>query len=167
MDRGRTILVLLPTAWKAQGDGRPADQTEVSSARDVSLRKKRDRQAVHRYLQGDQCYRTSLSEYLDVVRHWRWCMPEDVPCDICEVCHEEPIPRRESIKRKSTHTGLARMQQAQLQAHSELVRYREDLAAVCGTCLICRATDNRWYHVVAGCPRDKDNFDSNSEKVCS
>ena len=146
-------LVLLPSTWKAQSEGHSAGQTAVDSASDIGLRKKRDRQAVHRYLQGGQCYRTSLSEYLDAVQHRRWCMPEDVACDICTVCHEETIPPRETVERQNTHTGLSLIQQAQLRAHSEMIRYREDLAAVCGTCLLCRATDKRWDHVFAGCPR--------------
>lgn len=46
---------------------------------------------MHKYLDGRQCSRTSLSEYLDAPEHRRWCMVGDVPRDICQCGHEEAI----------------------------------------------------------------------------
>lgn len=65
---------------------------------DLTLRKRRDKRAVYRYLQGKQCYRTSLSDYLDVTHNRRWCMPEDVPCDVCKEPHQDVIDPVEKVE---------------------------------------------------------------------
>ncbi|KAI6882191.1 hypothetical protein KC360_g5991 [Hortaea werneckii] len=76
-------MVLLPATWQPQvTDDPPVDAQKMTNYRDdPTLRKRRDKQAVHQYLQGREFYRTSLSDYLDVVQDRRWCMPEDVPCN--------------------------------------------------------------------------------------
>jgi superfamily II DNA helicase RecQ len=82
-------LVLLPSSWEAP-EG-IISTPRLPTTHDISLGKQRERQAMHRYLEGEQCFRTSLSEYLDSAEQRRWCMPEDVPCDICQQSHEEAI----------------------------------------------------------------------------
>ncbi|KAM0722832.1 hypothetical protein Q7P37_001029 [Cladosporium fusiforme] len=84
-------MVLLPATWIPKTTDHSTESKSTSNHRDdLSLRKQQDKRAVHRYLQGDQCYRTSLSDYLDTAQHRRWCMPEDVPCEICKIAHEKP-----------------------------------------------------------------------------
>ncbi|KAK0255220.1 hypothetical protein LTS00_018296 [Friedmanniomyces endolithicus] len=68
--------------WKAmtistdgQGDG-------MILAQDESLGKLRERRAMQQYLDGRQCFRTSLSEHLDDPEHRRWCMAGEVPQDL-------------------------------------------------------------------------------------
>lgn len=86
-------MVLLPATWQPQAAEDPlGDVPKVHNCRDdLTLRNRRDKQAAHQYLQGKQCYRTSLSDYLDVAPHRRWCMPEDVLCDICDEAHQDLI----------------------------------------------------------------------------
>ena len=144
-------LVLLAATWMPQdhegGGGSPVD----SLAKDVGLRKKREKLAVHRYLRGEQCYRTSLTESLDAPGHRRWCMPEDVPCDVCQRSHTEPIPAREGVEEKDQHTGPGVIQRRRLEAYNEVARYREHLAAVQGTCLLCRGKGKGWDHAFSTC----------------
>jgi hypothetical protein len=106
---------------------------------DLALQKRRDKRAAHQYLQGKQCYQTSLSDYLDAAQDRRWCMPEDVPCDVCGVAHQHVIDPVEKVEQDTAHTGLQLIQQEQLRAHTELAQYRLDLASVKGICLLCRA----------------------------
>lgn len=120
---------------------------------DLGLRKRHDKEAAHRYLAGKQCYRTSLSDYLDVACHRRWCMPEVVPCDVCKVPHQDIIGPIEKAKQDKTHTGLQLIQQEKLRAQLELAQYRLDLARVKGTCLLCRAVGEQWDHGFSTCPR--------------
>ena len=93
-------MVLLPATWQPQvTDDPPVDAQKMTNYRDdPTLRKRRDKQAVHQYLQGKQCYRTSLSDHLDVVQDRRWCMPEDVPCDVCGVAHQDAIDPVEKVE---------------------------------------------------------------------
>ncbi|KAJ9619141.1 hypothetical protein H2203_008469 [Taxawa tesnikishii (nom. ined.)] len=138
-------MVLLPATWQAQlEDDVDVGSEQTGSCRDdVSLRKRRDKQAVHKYLRGEQCFRTSLSEHLDLAQHRRWCMPEDVACDVCKAAHEDPIAASDATRRQTAHTGLDLIQQERLQAHSELVNYRLDLASVRGhACSAVRWTRN-------------------------
>jgi hypothetical protein len=106
---------------------------------DLALQKRWDKQAAHQYLQGKQCYWTSLSDYLDVAQDRRWCMPEDVLCDVCGTAHQDVIDLVEKVKQDTAHTGLQLIQQERLRAHTELAQYCLDLASVKGTCLLCRA----------------------------
>jgi superfamily II DNA helicase RecQ len=153
-------MVLLPATWEPQNI---ADST-ISGPRtetcrdDASLAKRHEKHAVHRYLQGDQCYRTSLTEYLDPPALRRWCMSDDVPCDVCLVAHEYPIPPPKDTHRADEHTGLNLIQQERLRSHTELSQYRLDLASVKGTCLLCRAVKARWDHGFTSCPRRHDVF---------
>jgi superfamily II DNA helicase RecQ len=65
-------MVLLPPAWQARATSDLRDSQSISNYKeDRSLRKLKDTQAVHRYLQSEQCYRTSLSDFLDIPQHRR------------------------------------------------------------------------------------------------
>lgn len=158
-------VVLLPATWQPQAtEDPPADPQKVHNYRDdLTLRKRRDKQAAHKYLQGKQCYRTSLSDYLDVAHHRRWCMPEDVLCDICTEAHQDTIGPLEKVERGTSHTGLQLIQQEQLRAHTELAQYRLDLASVKGTCLLCRAVRQNWDHAFSTCPRRFEVFEERNK----
>jgi hypothetical protein len=104
-------MVLLPPAWQARAIGDPSDlQSRSNYKEDRSLRKLKDMQAVHQYLQSEQCYRTSLSDFLDMPQHRRWCIIEDVPCDVCKVAHKDGIEQIERIEEDTAHIGLQIMQ---------------------------------------------------------
>ena len=78
-------------------------------------------------------------------------MQEDVPCDVCKVVHDEAVAARETIKIGAEHIGLGLIRQERLKSYSELARYREDLTAVRGTCLLCRALNEKWDHTFSAC----------------
>ncbi|KAI7295671.1 hypothetical protein KC343_g82 [Hortaea werneckii] len=157
-------MVLLPATWQPKAMDDSLDVRNTSNYReDVSLRKRQDKQAVHRYLQSEQCYRTSLSDHLDVSRHRRWCMPEEIPCDICKVAHQDPINPVESVQQNTSHTGLGLIQQERLRAQTELAQYRLDLASVKWTCLLCRAVRQNWDHTFSTCPRRFEVFEQRNK----
>lgn len=116
------------------------EETAKNLRYDSSLRKQSERQAVHRYLQGKQCHRTSLTEHLDIAEHRLWCMTEDVTCDFCPSSHVEPISSPERAPKSKQYTSLGAIQREKLQAHDKLARYREHLFAVRGTCLLRYST---------------------------
>ncbi|KAK4552367.1 hypothetical protein LTR86_010381 [Recurvomyces mirabilis] len=69
-------VVYLPSTWKALPQpGHTPDL--VSSLYDRSLWEQQNRLAVHRFLRGDQCRRTALSEALDDPQHRWWCMANE------------------------------------------------------------------------------------------
>ena len=147
-------MVLLPLTWQAKVTKHHVDLRAVSNHKqDRSLQKQKDKQAVQRYLQSKQCHRTSLSEFLDVAQDRRWCMAEDVACDICKVAHSDRIMQTEETEKGSVHIGLQIIQQERLQEQSELAQYRLDLASVKGTCLLCRAMRVDWNHAFLTCPQ--------------
>ncbi|KAK0822603.1 hypothetical protein LTR73_009190 [Friedmanniomyces endolithicus] len=156
-------FILLPSTWKAvDGDNGDPGVAQPPAIRDSSLGKRRERQAVHRYLESRQCFRTSPSEHLDSPDQRRWCMPEDVPCDSCRRCHDEPIePPKRATHNGETVTGLTGakvIRMTRQKEHFELARYREDLIAGRGTCLLCRAADDRWDHDFSSCSRKHEVF---------
>ena len=158
-------MVLLPATWQSQATGDPsADPQKVHSCRDdLTLRKRRDKQAMHKYLLGEQCFRTSLSDYLDAAHHRRWCMPEDVLCDFCTEAHQDTIEPLKKAEQAAVHTGLQLMQQERLRAHTELAQYRLNLASVKGTCLLCRAVRQSWDHAFSTCPRRFEVFEERNK----
>ncbi|KAK1809580.1 hypothetical protein LTR12_016056 [Friedmanniomyces endolithicus] len=99
-------LVLLAPTWQPQDDGKP-DVPEPSFRFDDGWRKEQERHAVHRYLRGEQCYRTSLTEYLDDAKHRRWCMPEDVPT--IAVRQAERDPALSPVEGWAAARGLSRI----------------------------------------------------------
>jgi superfamily II DNA helicase RecQ len=114
-------LVLLARLWKPQ----VAEDTVV------------EKRALHRYLLGQDCRRTCLSEHLDSELYWRQCQAdEDVLCDICST---GPARAPSPALSASQPTGSVAIQEKSRLANLELSRYKEDLLAVQGTCLLCRA----------------------------
>lgn len=159
-------LVLIPSSWEASGN-RDTMQT-LPATHDISLGKQRERQAMHRYLECQQCFRTSLSEYLDSPEHRRWCMADDVPCDICRQGHEEPVEPVEedqAYTNTTNFTGEALIHEARKKEYLELARYREDLLMVRGTCLLCRATGERWDHDLQSCYRRAEVFNEKKRAI--
>ncbi len=153
-------MVILPATWEPQvaGDATMDVPGEKSYRDDLSLRKRHDKRAVHRYLRSEQCYRTPLTEHLDIALHRRWCMPDDVPCDVCRTALQDPIRPVETARHEPVHTGLNLIQQERLRAHTELAQYRLDLAGVKGTCLLYRAVQERWDHCFSSCSQRHDVF---------
>jgi hypothetical protein len=158
-------MVLLLASWQPQVTDDPLDDPyKIANHRnDLTLQKRWDRQAAHQYLQGKQCYRKSLSDYLAVAHDRRWSMPEDVPCDVCGVAHQNMINPAEKVEQDTAHTGLQFIKQERLRAHTELAQYRLDLANVKGTCLLCRAVKSSWENEFSTCARGFEVFEKRSK----
>lgn len=157
-------MVMLPSNWTPQDSPAGCELSQSSSRYDVGLRKQRDRRAVREYLRSDQCYRTSLTEYLDVEKHRRWCMSEDVPCDVCQTSHEEAIrPRTAVIPQEYLSTGIDIVTKDRLRQYTELAQYREHLAAMRGLCSLCRARDEAWDHAFPKCAQRHQVFQVRAE----
>jgi hypothetical protein len=69
----------------------------------------------------------------------------------------------ERVERDATHMGLQLIQQERLRAHTELVRYRLDLASVKGSCLFCRAVRQNWDHEFSACLRRFEVFEQRTK----
>lgn len=97
-------------------------------------------------------------------------MPEDVPCDRCRRCHDEPVepPNRSKYNGEAMigFTGARMIPKAQQKEHSDLARYREDLMAVRRTCLLCRAIGDRWDHDFSSCSRKHEVLHERKEARC-
>lgn len=130
----------------------------------VSLRKRRDRRAVHDCLRSDKCYRTSLTEHIDVEDHRRWCMGEDVPCDVCRMSHEEAIlPKAVPGPLGCQSSGADILARDRLRQHNELALYQDTLPAMRGLCVLCRAKDYAWDHVSTTCPHRQKVFQAQTD----
>jgi superfamily II DNA helicase RecQ len=143
--------VLLPHSWRA-----------TSSLTDP------EQAALHRYLQGVECYRACLSAALDVPSQQQTsCLEADVTCNVCarqsqdievQVGSEEPLPLEEpavdAVVQASTGSQLIHEQR--YIEYLELQRYKEDLRVVVGTCLICRASRQEWDHEFSRCSQRSD-----------
>ena len=140
-------LVLLSRTWKPQ------------AAEDAAV----ETRALHRYLRGQDCRRTCLSEHLDSEPYWRrQCQAgEDATCDVCSGASParalSPAARAAPAAALAAPalqpTGGAAIQEKRRLADLELSRYREDLLAVQGTCLLCRALGDAWDHAFPACWR--------------
>jgi superfamily II DNA helicase RecQ len=149
-------LVLLSASWQAvTGVEIGYDNDGLPATPDTGLGKQRERRAMRRYLQRQQCFRTSLSVHLDDPQHRRWCMPGDIAYVVCRKSHEEPIePRtaaREGKPMVDAFTGAAAIHRARLVERSELARYVEDFLAARGSCLLCRTIGRQWDHPFSSC----------------
>ena len=156
-------IVLLPSRWQAVSViNAELARTEQSGIRDASLRERREREAMHRYLQSHQCFRISLSEHLDPPQYRRWCMTDDVPCNICKEGHRECVPALEQTDTTEIadelFAGAARIRRARKTEQEELTRYYEDLIAVRGSCLLCRALGRPWDHIFGSCAQRYEVF---------
>ena len=155
-------IVLLPAKWHATSIVDGGAGMQQSAIQDAGLGKRREKQAMHRYLQGEQCFRTSLTEYLDPPCYRRWCIVGDVPCAVYQECHEEPIPPKPPVQKEDIveerYTGAARIRRVRREEYLELARFREDLIAVRGTCLLCRALGYQWNHLFSCCSQRHEVF---------
>jgi superfamily II DNA helicase RecQ len=143
-------FVLLPSSWTPQ----PANAWD-------STRRATEKAAMHRYLAGKECFRTCLSDHLDLPKDRRWCMlGEDVACDICKIGHKSIIPPKQEARAEETmqHTGEAEMLRKRREAYLELSEYEEDLIAAAGTCMLCRAAGEAWDHRFGLCQRRHEVF---------
>jgi hypothetical protein len=135
-------LVLLARRWKPQ------------AAKDTTVEKK----ALYRYLLGQDCRRTCLSAHLDAEPYWRQCQAdEDVICDICSA---GPARAASPTVLAPQPTGSTAISEKRRLASLELSRYQEDLLAVQGTCLLCRASGDAWDHTFPTCWRRFEFFET-------
>ncbi|KAG6283021.1 hypothetical protein E4U09_000445 [Claviceps aff. purpurea] len=71
-------IVFLSAAWQPNSDQPPQDL---------------DEELMQLYLEGKNCLRAVMSQYLDAVSDWRWCMQnEDELCSVCPRHHTERRP---------------------------------------------------------------------------
>ncbi|KAG6090771.1 hypothetical protein E4U30_007991, partial [Claviceps sp. LM220 group G6] len=71
-------IVFLSAAWQPNCDQPPRDL---------------DEELMQLYLEGKNCLRAVMSQYLDAVSDWRWCMQdEDELCSVCPRHHTERRP---------------------------------------------------------------------------
>jgi hypothetical protein len=135
-------VVLLSRTWKAHAAGETGIETK----------------ALHRYLLSQDCRRACLSEHLDTEPYWRQCQAnEDVVCDICST---GPARASSPVIEALKSTGNIAIQDKRRQADLELRRYQEDLLAVQGTCLVCRAFSDAWDHPLSTCWRRFEYFEA-------
>ena len=133
-------LVLLSRTWKSEASGSAVVE----------------RRALHRYLLGRDCRQTCLSEHLDSEPYWRHCQAteDDVLCDVCSAGPRRALsPILFPEPAVQLYTGGTAIQTKQRLADLELSRYQEDLLAVQGTCLLCRAFGDAWDHAFPICWR--------------
>lgn len=162
-------LVLLPSKWESVHEPLAARLScaAVPATQDIGLAKQRERRAMHRYLEGRQCYRASLSEHLDAPEQRRRCTGEDVLCDICQTLGgaQDTYPSLDEPDRKldRAFTGANVIQSSLQNDHMMLANYRQDLAAVRGTCLLCRVIGERWDHRFTSCSRQQEIFDQRKQ----
>ena len=140
-------LVLLSPSWKPQADAVGASVGRI---------------ALQRYLLGQECRRACLSEYLDSKPFWRRCeTDEDVACDVCSASPGPRTPLDDGSPEPTLqHTGSLAIQEKRRAACVELSRYQEDLLAVRGTCLLCRALGDAWDHTFSLCWRRSEFFEA-------
>jgi len=158
-------LVLLPSEWKPIGVESCRLEGMVSARDDDSLRKQRDQRAVHEYLQGRQCHRTTLSERLDAAHHRRWCMMDDVACGVCGHGHEEEVPPKKGVEDTSVSTGSDLIRMERLRTQQELSQYEQGLTSMRGSCFLCRGLGDRWDHGFSTCRRRHEVFRARNEII--
>lgn len=139
-------VVLLPAKWQPQVMG---------SEKNIEVM---ERRVLSRYLEGRDCRRACLSEYLDTEIYWKRCEDsEDIACDVCSTCAPSmELPTSPEVSNRHgpaamAHTGSAIIQRKHHVMHLELSRYREDLLAIEGTCILCRMLEEPWDHEFTTC----------------
>jgi Orsellinic acid/F9775 biosynthesis cluster protein D/Helicase conserved C-terminal domain len=152
--------VVLAPAWRAEVDLSP------SSAQG----------AMQEYLRAEGCLRGRLSRYMDTVETQRpRCFQDDALCGVCQqrgalagpTDEVEEVSPGEAPPAPPASTGAAIIQRKAREAHFELSRYQEDLLAVQGTCLLCRASGEAWDHSFSTCARRHEFFQVKSAVVQS
>ena len=182
-------LVLLPSTWEAQ-DGTESTAVGTDSSRfDIDIRKGQERRAIHKYLRGEQCYRKSLGESLDVKEGRERCREGEVKCEVCQKRVESGEKSGEKSEEKSgekneeedregeqeregkegkeriarKHSGLDMVNIGRVREYRELSKYKEDLAGMKGICGLCRTTGDRWDHEFRECRRRQEVFRARRE----
>lgn len=126
-----------------------------------------ERRALHGYLEGRSCRRHQLSGHLDLPSDVLTCRGGvDVTCDVCcrdpeqgrETGTEDETIQETAAEEEMEHTGSAIIEGKRRASYLELSRYKEDLLAVEGTCLLCRGLGEPWDHAFEGCPWRFDYF---------
>lgn len=146
-------FVLLPRKW----------QVRTASGCD-SEDLVRDRQAMERYLMGEQCFRTLLSTYLDNEQDKRQCVgDEDL---LCDVCARAPVQNVSGTAREPGHEtedegdkqgdnkawiGEVLIARRRSQGQADRDRYKELLLVAEGCCMLCRCRGMQWDHTFDKC----------------
>jgi hypothetical protein len=109
------------------------------------------------YLSQQYCSRGVLSQFLDSEPHWRWCMADDVTCQVCQVPHSEArpagVPFSLAATASAVFTGLEEvLRQGHIQEQARS-RYEQDLELALGSCLYCRAMGRPFDHAAIRCAR--------------
>jgi hypothetical protein len=135
-----TSLVILRSTWKPQTDG------------NLCL----DEAAIQLYLAQLHCYRGILSQFLDAESDWRWCMANEVPCQMCGQGRVDARPAGlrfglPSLAEEEAFTGPTEVLQQDHLQDQALDRYEQDLRLMAGSCLYCRAMSRRFDHAPMSC----------------
>jgi hypothetical protein len=107
------------------------------------------------YLSQQYCSRGVLSQFLDSEPHWRWCMADDVTCQVCQVPHSEArpasVPFSLAAVTSTVFTGLEEVLRQDYAQEQTCSRYKQDLELVLGNCLYCRAMGRPFDHAAIQC----------------
>ncbi|PWN39823.1 P-loop containing nucleoside triphosphate hydrolase protein, partial [Ceraceosorus guamensis] len=145
-------LVILPSEWRAW-----------SNLSSVS----KDKQVLYRYLEGKECHRSALSSYMDEVA--LSCQTgTDAPCDVCLgslTQHHASTSSSSAAPSTMSHTGAANIAASRKKMHQDLERYEDNLLAVAGSCVMCRATGNDSNHQTHQCPIYFEDFKAARDQI--
>jgi hypothetical protein len=134
-------IVLLRAGWQPQVDG-------YLSA---------DRQAMQLYLTQQYCSRGVLSQFLDAQADWRWCMPGEEVCQVCQEPHTESRPVdlkfELAVPDRIEFTGPDEVLRQDHIRDQVLDSYERDLEVMSGNCLYCRMLGRRFHHAAGKCSR--------------
>lgn len=161
-------VVLLSAAWQPYSGGqKPVDL---------------DEEFMQLYLTQRHCSRAVMSQFLDKMPDWRWCMEgEDELCEVCPKHHTEPRPSglelrlpapdttvlcdgnllecsggggEEAMKRDMEYTGPDEVLRQTMVHDDILSRFEAGLETMRGCCLLCRVEGGRPFdHSATTCSR--------------
>jgi orsellinic acid/F9775 biosynthesis protein OrsD/helicase-like protein/RAD3-like DEAD/DEAH box helicase len=116
-----------------------------------------DKEAMQLYLTQQYCSRGVLSQFLDDQPHWRWCMPGEEVCQVCQESHMEDRPlglKFELAARGGMEfTGPDEVLRQDHVRDQVLDSYERDLEVMLGSCLYCRILSRKFDHAAGACPR--------------
>ena len=116
-----------------------------------------DKEAMQLYLTQQHCSRGVLSQFLDAPPDWRWCMPGEEVCQVCQEPHTESRPPDLKfewvVEREIVFTGPAEVLRQDYVQDQVLDCYERDLEVMLGNCLYCRLLGRRFDHAPGICPR--------------
>jgi len=134
-------IVLLYAGWKPQVD-------EHLSA---------DREAMQLYLTQQYCSRSVLSQFLDALSDWRWCILGEEVCQVCQEPHKEGRPLdlkfELAARRGIEFTGPDKVLRQDHVQDQVLDSYERDLKLILGSYLYCRILSRKFNHAAGACPR--------------